>query len=217
MPTKLIAQPEPIEIDLHRTALIIVDMQNTFICKGGVFDLAGVDVSENEKIVEPIKKLSTAARANDIKVVYIAHILSRDLREAGPDSSFGYRLRQRDPAWLEKYHIRGTWGAEIIDALKPQPGDMFVEKPRFSAFYGTNLDVILRGYSLKYLLFVGCATNICVEASLRDAGHLDYFPILVSDATAHLGPPFTQEATIFNVQRCYGWVTTTPDLLKVLA
>ena len=76
----------------------------------------------------------------------------------------------------ETYLIRGTWGAAIVDQLKPQEGDIYVEKPRFSAFFGTSLDSILKAYNIKYLLFTGCATNICVEASMRDAGELGIFP-----------------------------------------
>ncbi len=112
--------------------------------------------------------------------------------------------------------IRGTWGAEIVDYLKPQEEDLVVEKPRFSAFHGTNLDGILKTYGLKYLLFTGCATNVCVESSIRDAAHLGYFPVLISDATASNGAPFLQAATEFNVKIIFGWVATTENTLKFL-
>jgi len=216
---RIIAEPEAVDIDLQRTAVIVIDMQNAFISKGGMFDLRGLDVTPNQKIIEPIKKICSAARAKGGKVIYIAHVLSPDLREVGPDSSFWYKSvknYREDSKFRDKYLIRGTWGAEIVDELKPQKDDIFVEKPRFSAFFGTNLDVILKTYNIKYLLFVGCATNICVEASIRDAGHLSYFPILIKDAAAHAGPPFMQESTIFNVKLCYGWVTTTDNVLNLI-
>jgi ureidoacrylate peracid hydrolase len=93
---------------------------------------------------------------------------------------------------------------------------LIVEKPRFSAFFGTNLDTILKTHNLKYLFFTGCATNICIEASIRDAANLGYFPILISDAAVNNGPPFMQDSTVFNVKLCFGWVTDTENLLKGL-
>ena len=76
--------------------------------------------------------------------------------------------------------------------------------------------MILKTYNLKHLLFVGCATNICVEASIRDAGQLGYFPVLIKDAAANNGPPFMQEATIFNTKLTYGWVTDSESLFKAI-
>jgi len=216
---KLAAEPEPIDIDLQRTAVVVIDMQNAFISKGGMFDLRGFDVTPNQKIIEPIRMVCDAARKKQVKVIYIAHVLSPDLREVGPDSSFWYKsvkLFREDAKWQDKYLIRGTWGADIVDALRPQKGDIYVEKPRFSAFFGTNLDVILKTLNIKYLLFTGCATNICVEASIRDAGHLGYFPIMLTDATINNGPAFMQESTIFNVKLCYGWVTKMENLFQAL-
>jgi ureidoacrylate peracid hydrolase len=199
--------------------VVVIDMQNAFVSKGGMFDLRGFDVTPTQKIVEPIKKICDAARAKGVKVVHLAHVLSPDLREVGPESSFWYKsvkIFREDPRWKEKFLIRGTWGSEIVDQLKPQPGDIYVEKPRFSAFFGTNLDVILKTYNIKNLLFVGCATNICVEASIRDAGQLGYFPVLVKDAATNNGPPFMQEATIFNTKLTYGWVTDSENFFKAL-
>jgi ureidoacrylate peracid hydrolase len=74
----------------------------------------------------------------------------------------------------------------------------------------------LRTYAVKYLLFVGTATNICVESTLRHAFFLEYFPILIADAVSQLGPSTTQEATIFNVQSIFGWVTTSEKLLNAI-
>jgi len=213
------AEPEAIDLDLKRTAVVVIDMQNAFVSKGGMFDLRGFDVTPTQKIVEPIKKICDAGRAKGIKIVHLAHVLSPDLREVGPDSSFWYKsvkIYREDPRWKDKFLIRGTWGSEIVDALKPQPGDIYVEKPRFSAFFGTNLDVILKTCNIKHLLFVGCATNICVEASIRDAGQLGYFPVLIKDAATNNGPPFMQEATIFNTKLAYGWVTDSENLSKAL-
>ncbi len=215
------AEPEPLEIDLQRTAVLVIDMQHAFISKGGMFDLCGIDVSKLQETIEPIKRINSAARVKELKVVYIAHRYSPDLREAGgPNSPNWYKRGQTSyrehPEWRDKLTIRGTWGAEIIEELKPEEGDILVEKPRYSAFFGTNLHTILGTYNTKYLAFVGVGATICVEHSIRDAFNLEYFPILISDAVAPGGPPFMQETTVSNVTRCYGWVTTSENFVKAI-
>ncbi len=215
------AEPEPLEIDLQKTAVIVIDMQNTFVNKGGLFDLRGYDLSRAQRVIEPIKEITGAARAKGCKVIHFAAVLSPDLCDAGgPNSPNWHKAMlahyREHPKWRDKLTIRGTWGAEIIQELKPQEGDIFIEKPRYSAFFGTNLDTILKTYNIKFLIFVGISTNICVESSIRDSFQLGYFPILVSDACASSGPPFAQETTISNVKLCFGWVTTSENIQKVM-
>lgn len=220
-PVLLQAEPEPLEIDLRRAAVIVIDMQHAFVSKGGMFDLWGIDVSKNQEVFQPIKRITSAARAKGIKVIHTAHEHSPDLHDSGgPSSPNWYKNMltsyREHPEWRDKLIFRATWGADIVEELKPREGDIFVSKPRYSAFFGTRLDTILKTIDAKYLVFVGVATNICVEASIRDAYEIQYFPILISDATMNTGPPFMQEATIFNVKTCYGWVTTTENILKAM-
>lgn len=215
------AEPEPLEINVQRTAVVVIDMQNAFVSKGGKFDLTGFDVLPIQKTIEPIKRINEAARAKGCKVVYIAHRYSPYLHDGGgPNSPNWYKEGtikdyREHPEWRDKLLIRGTWGAEIIDELKPQEDDIFVEKPRYSAFFGTNLDAILKTYDIKYLAFTGVTTNICVETSIRDAYNYDYFPILISDGTAAV-PASMHETTIHNVIRCFGWVTTSENLIRAI-
>jgi len=222
----LVAEPQPIEINIKRTGVIVVDMQNAFVKEGGMFHRWGIDVLANQTVIEPIKQISSSARAKGCKVIYIAHRYSPDLREGGnPISvnqirSVALKYYREFPDMKDKTIIRDTWGAAIIDELKPQEDDILVEKPRYSAFFSTNLDIILRTYNLKYLLFTGVATNTCVEHSIRDAYNLEYLPILVSDATMNTGPPFVKEATFFNIKLNYGWLTSTEkvmDMFKMIA
>ena len=147
---------------------------------------------------------------------------SPDLSDKGaPDCPGTLKSRvlhfiNQHPEAKDKVYVYGTWGAEIIDELKPQPGDITIKKQRYDGFFGTNLDLILRTLGIRYLLFIGTATNICVESTIRHAYFLDYFPILVSDAVRQLGPDVTQQATIFNVQSTFGWVTTSDHLLYAI-
>ena len=215
------AEPQPLEIDLQRTAVLVVDMQNAFLSKGGFFDLVGIDTPQSQQVVERIKEICDMARTTQIKVIHVVFRYSPDLREMGnPDLPWwhkGVGFYRDHPESRDKFLIRGTWGAEIVKELEPKHGDLLVEKHKYSAFCGTSLDITLKTFAIKYLLFLGAFTNICVEASLRDSFYHGYFPILVSDATASLGPEYTKDATIFNVRECYGWVATTKDVMIGIA
>jgi ureidoacrylate peracid hydrolase len=217
------ARPEPVTIDVTRTALIVVDMQNAFASKGGMFDLTGRDISQSDRVIRNIKKMSDAARSADIRIVYLKMCYSPDLSDSGGPGSpnwhkeFGLSAMRLNPAFEGKFLIKGTWDAEIVDELKPQPGDVIVEKSRYSGFRGTNLDVVLKTYNAKYLLFAGIATNVCVESTLRDGYFLDYWPILIADGTNNAGPPITQEATLWNVESLFGWVSTTDDVVAAMS
>lgn len=216
------AEPEPINIELLKTAVVVVDMQNAFVSKGGYFDLAGYDLSAVQKIIEPCKKIISTAREKGSRIVYLQMGYSPDLSDAGsPNSpnwfkSRGLKMIHQHPEWKEKLYVNGTWGADIIEELKPQQGDVLVKKQKHDGFIGTNLDIILKTYEMKHLVFIGTATNICVESTLRHAFSSGYFSILVSDAVSQIGPSLTQEATLFNVKSTFGWVTTSGNLLSAL-
>jgi len=216
------AEPEPIEIDVLKTAVIVVDMQNAFVRRGGYWDLAGWDISAIEKIIKPCQEIVYTAREKGIKVIYLQMGCSPDLSDiGGQDSptwhkSRGLALIRQRPELKDKLYVYGTWGADIIEELEPKPGDIVIRKQKYDGFIGTNLDIVLKTYAVKYLLFVGTATNICVDSTLRHAFFLQYFPILVSDAVSQIGPSITQEATIFNVRTIFGWVTTSEKLLNAI-
>lgn len=217
------AKPEPIKLDINRTAVIVVDMQNTFCKKGGIFDYLGaLDETKVKHVIDRDKKVIEACRRKGIKVVYLRMGYRPDLSNAGgPESpnyykELGVAAMRRHPELKGKFLTIGTWDWEIIDGLKPQPGDIVVDKHRYSGFANTELDTILRTYNIKYLLFIGLATNVCVESTLRDAYFHEYFTILVSDGCGNIGPELTQEATIWNVTEVFGWVTTSRDFIQAL-
>lgn len=216
------AEPEAIEIDVSKTAVLVVDMQNAFVRRGGYFDMIGFDISATLKIIEPCQEIVRAAREKGIKIIYLQMGYSPDLSDSGgPNSpawhkSRGLALIRQRPELKDKLYIYGTWGANIIEELEPQQGDIVIRKQKYDGFIGTNLDIVLRTYGVKHLLFIGTATNICVESTLRHAFSLQYFPILVSDAVSQMGTSSTQEATIFNVRSTFGWVTTSENLLKAI-
>jgi len=219
---KIEAEPGSIEIALSKTAILVVDMQNAFVRKGGYFDAVGADLSGVEKIIGTCREIINAARERGVKIIYLQMGYSPDLSDKGPpESPYVYKakvpiLLREHPELKDKLYIYGTWGAEIIEELKPCQEDIVIKKQRYDGFVGTNLDIILRTLGIKYLIFLGTATNICVESTLRRSFFLDYFPILVSDAVSQKGPRMMQEATIFNVQSTFGWVTDSVRLIRAI-
>jgi len=217
------AEPEPIKIDTGRTAIIVVDMQNAFCSKEGMFDvLWGLDQVKVGRVIKADGKVIEAARNTGIKIVYLRMAYRPDLANAGGPESPNYwkepglvAMRQH-PEWKGKFITIGSWDWEIIDELRPEPADIVIDKNRYSGFSDTELDAVLRTYNIKYLVFLGIATNVCVESTLRDAYFNDYFPILVSDGCGNAGPDSTQEATLWNVVTVFGWVTTSGGLAKTL-
>ena len=216
------AKPEPVEIDLARTALIVVDMQNAFASKGGMLDLFGLDITGADTVASQNAKLLRAAREAKLKIVYLQIGYRPDFADAGgpgspnPLKELGLVLMRKRPELQGKVLTEGTWDFDIVDELKPRPDDVVLKKTRYSGFAGTPLDSILRTSGIKYLLFTGIATNVCVESTLRDAYFLEYWPILISDACLQAGPAFIQEATVFNVTSFFGWVSTTDEIVKSL-
>lgn len=217
------AKPEPIKLDMERTALIVVDMQNTFCKKGGIFDYLGaLDETKVKHIIDTDKKVIEACRRKKIKVIYLRMGYRPDLSNAGGVESpnyykeIGVVAMRVHPELSGKFLIIGTRDWEIIDELKPQQGDILVDKNRYSGFANTELDSILGTYKIKYLLFIGLATNVCVESTLRDAYFHEYFPVLVNNGCGNIGPEFIQAATVWNVTEVFGWVTTCHDLVKAL-
>jgi ureidoacrylate peracid hydrolase len=217
------ANPEPVKVDTDRIALVVVDMQNAFCSKGGMFDAMGnLDEAKVKRVIEKDKKVIQAFRNKGLKIVYLRMGYRPDMADAGGPESPNYwkegsiAARREHPELKDKYLTVGSWDWDIIEELKPHEEDLIVNKNRFSAFPNTNFDIVLRTHNLKYLVFVGLFTNVCVESSIRDAFFHEYFPILVSDACGNMGPDYTQDATIFTVSRVFGWVTTSKDLEKAL-
>src|SRR6266849_7218516 len=166
--TKLDAKPGPVEVELAKSALVVVDMQNAFASKGGMLDIAGVDISGASRVVNSIKTILDAARRVNVPVVYVQMGYKPDLSNSGGPNSpnwhkeLAMHLMNCRPELKGKLLTEGTWEFEIVEELKPEPGDLVLIKTRYSGFAGTTLDSQLRTRSVRYLFFVGIATNVCV-------------------------------------------------------
>jgi ureidoacrylate peracid hydrolase len=220
---QLPAEPESIELDLDRTALLVIDMQNAFASAGGMLELAGVDIGAAGEVVANARLVCEAARGAGIPVIYLTIGWPADLSTAGgpespnPRKELALRLMRERPELGGKLLTFGTWDFEIVDALAPQPSDTVIVKPRYSGFHGTGLDSLLRGRAVRNLLIVGIASNVCVESTIREAYFLEYWPVMIADATMPAGPAEIQRATIYNVSTFFGWVTTAEDVATALS
>lgn len=216
------ARPEPIRMSAEDTAVVVIDMQNAYASPGGYLDLAGFDISGAAAAIDRIAKVLDVARAAKMPVIYFQNGWDADYVEAGGPGSPNFHksnalktMRAR-PELAGTLLARGGWDYALVDALKPQPGDIQLHKTRYSAFFNSQLDSVLRARGVRNIVFVGIATNVCVESTLRDGFFLEYFGIMLEDATHQAGPAYLQQATVYNVETFFGWVSTVADFCGAL-
>jgi ureidoacrylate peracid hydrolase len=213
------AKPDPVEVDLSKSAVVVVDMQNAFASKHGMLDISGADISGAPRVVSVIGSILSQARRGGVPIVYLQMGYKADLSDSGGVESpnwhkeLGIRLMNCRPELKGTLVTEGTWDFAIVDELAPHPGDIVIVKTRYSGFARTTLDDQLRARGVRFLFFTGIATNVCVESTLRDAFFHDYWPILIADATLAAGPAFIQEATLFNIESYFGWTISSQEFL----
>jgi ureidoacrylate peracid hydrolase len=217
--TKLEARPEAVEVDFGKSAVVVVDMQNAFASKKGMLDLAGLDISGAPRVIESVKMVVDVARGAKLPVIFLQMGYQPDLSDGGGPSSpnwykeLGIRMMNCRPELKGSLVTVGSWGFEIVDELKPRPSDLVIVKTRYSGFARTPLDEELRKRGIRYLFFVGIATNVCVESTLRDAFFLDYWPILIADAA--MGSDARMHgATLHNVEAFFGWTIQAEEFVR---
>ncbi|MDP3747082.1 MAG: pyrimidine utilization protein B [Phenylobacterium sp.] len=216
------ARPEPITVAVSQTAVIVIDMQNAYASPGGYLDLAGFDISGAARVIENTRGVLEVARAAGMPVIYFQNGWDADYVEAGGPGSPNWHksnalktMRAR-PELRGKLLARGGWDYELVEALKPQAGDIVLHKTRYSGFFNSQLDSVLRSRGIRNLVFVGIATNVCVESTLRDGFMLEYFGVVLEDATHQAGPDFVQQAAIYNIEKFFGWVSSVADFKGAL-
>ena len=197
-------------------ALLVIDVQNGFVSKGGSYDLLGMETSHYREVVPKINNLINLCRNIGIPIFY-----TQAVRE-----SSGIDLLTRSHKILPKSReerikkkpicVRETWDAEIVNDIKPAEGDHVVIKRRDSAFHDTEIGVWLRSLNIDTLIFCGIDTSICVESSLRDAFNIGYNVVLISDATASTNKKH-YESTLENVKGYYGIVMDIKESIPISA
>ncbi len=169
---------EPLALDRRSTAVLVVDMQNAFLDEEGSVARLGIPVGRKTRPIPHIQRVLAAARAARVPVVHLRLVLREDLADAGA-------LGRRFPALRELRHCAaGSWDAAFFRGMEPLPGEPVVDKHRFSGFFGTDLDTLLRCMRVDTLVVTGVGTNVCVESTVRDAFARDYRVVLPREATA---------------------------------
>jgi ureidoacrylate peracid hydrolase len=190
------------------TALVVIDPQNDFLHPEGVYARRGVDIGHMRRTIEPTRRLVAAARARQIPVVWTRHGF-RDARDAGVFMT----LR---PFLAEEGLRIGTWGYGILEEVGPREDDWFVDKNRLSAFYNTNLELILRSLEARTVLFAGVLTNQCVAATTKDASFRDLQSIVVEECTGTT-LPHLHEPALEMIRVGWGEVRGLEDTLAEVA
>jgi nicotinamidase-related amidase len=197
----------PFRYDPAHTALIVVDVQNDFCHPEGSLGKIGNDTSAAVEMVPRLVNLIDEARAAGVPVIFI-----QTIHDESNDS----------PQWLNRHGDgpgqqragitcrTGTWGGELYE-VAPLPNENIVIKYRYSAFIGTNLDIVLTTLGIRSLLFTGVATEICVESSLRDGLFAEYFVSLVEDCAATYNRE-AHAASVRVVEKNFGTVVTSDQL-----
>jgi ureidoacrylate peracid hydrolase len=195
-------------------ALVVVDMQNGFVSKGGSYDRLGMNTSNYREIIPKLKDLIEFCRSKEIPIFY-----TEAVKEAsGIDvltKIHNFLPKSRQERLKFPICIRGTWDGVTIDELKPKENDPVVIKRRDSAFQDTELRVWLQSQGVNLLVFAGIDTSICVETSLREGFNIGYDVMIISDATAS-GYSQHYQTTLERVSDYYGLVMDVERFKKAM-
>jgi len=217
---KIAAEPADIVVDGNKTALVIVDMQNDFCTEGGYMDSRGIDISPNRAPIEPLKRMVARFRLEDMPVIWVNWGVRKDILNIAPSVRRAHNPTGQEtdigspiPGTQSEILRLGSWGAEVVDELNANGGDIQVTKHRFSGFWDTDLDAILRNLGVKTLLIGGVNLDQCVMTTLEDASFLGYDVILVEDGAATTSPAFCVDAALYNIKLLFGFVTRSDSVL----
>jgi ureidoacrylate peracid hydrolase len=168
-----------VEFGTQATALLVIDMQNGFCSDEGSVNRIGLPAERLRSVIEPCVRLTRAAQAAGVPVIYTRFVYRPDFADGG------VLVRELLPALkTERALTAGSWDAEIIDELQPAEEAFVVDKNRPSGFYATGMEPLLRGLGIENLVVCGVTTNCCVETTVRDASQRDYRTFVVEDAVA---------------------------------
>lgn len=194
-------------LDPEKTALLIIDMQNDFVSEKGYLGLRGQDLSMVRKTIPSMVKLLDFFRKNRMQVIYTQTLHYRYTNT----ENWVSRTPQKslDPSIC----IPGTWGAEIIEELKPKEDEAIVGKHRYDAFLNTDLHTVLRAGGIENIVIVGTQTNLCVDTTARTSYMMDYVTILAEDCVS---TPETElhQPIIDNYRKNFGYVMGSSEIME---
>jgi len=199
-------------IDPARTALINVDLQNVFV-EG--FEISATDGPD---VVQRLNNLSRVCREHGMMVIHTINELRDDGSNRGIAAEVVTAYLQSTGANRRGGITAGTDGAKLHDSLEVEPSDVRLTKPRFGAFTGTDLDLILRSNGIDSVIIGGIATNVCCDTTAREANQSDYKVFFLSDGTGNhgmqgLSAEEIKAATLAAVRLAFGQVLTVDETI----
>ncbi len=209
----------PIGPEIRTSALVIVDMQNDFVHADGGFahrarehPEAKIDMPFLMSTIPHVKRLAEAFRRAGRPVVYVIQVLRPDYA----DAAFPYwRATKGSTSGNRTFIVEGSWGAQIVDELKPEHGDHVVIKKGFGGFANTPLDTILRNLGVNTCVMVGVTTCVCVSTTIREGIEYNYRMIIVSDAVAEVHRD-THDAELKTMARMFADVKSSDEMIGML-
>jgi nicotinamidase-related amidase len=218
--TEIAAEPQPISVDLDRTALLIIDMQRDFLEPGGFGETLGNDVSLLQAAVKPLQAVLAAARAAGMLVIHTREGHRPDLSDAPPAKleRGSPSMRIGDVGPMGRILIRGEAGHDIVPELYPIEGEPVIDKPGKGAFYQTDLESLLRNRAIENLLVAGVTTEVCVNTTVREANDRGYRCVVLGDCCASYFPEFHEMGLkMIKAQGgIFGWVSDSQSMLAAL-
>ena len=219
-PIQLPTDTKRLQLDLAKTAILVIDMQNDFCHPDGWLAHIGVDVSPAREPIAPLKTLLPELRAVSVPIIWVNWgnrpdllNISAGLRHVYNPTGGGIGLGDPLPKNGAPVLMKGSWAAAVVDELAIVPQDIQVDKYRMSGFWDTPLDSILRNLGRTTLFFAGVNADQCVMCTLQDANFLGYDCILLRDCTATTSPDYCMQATIYNINQCFGFVSDSAAVL----
>src|SRR6478609_9321787 len=219
MPT-VQAEPYEFELDPKTTALLVIDMQRDFVDPGGFGEALGNDVSLLRAAIPPTECVLETARKLGMLVIHTREGHRPDLSDLPPAKKARGKLDNGigDPGPMGRILVRGEYGHDIVDALKPLPGEPVVDKPGKGAFYATDLEAMLRNRGITSLVVTGVTAEVCVQTTVREANDRGFECLVLSDCIASYFPEF-YAMTLAMVKAqggIFGWVADSQALLAAL-
>lgn len=214
------AEPYEFEFAPATCALVVIDMQRDFVDPGGFGEALGNDVSLLRKAIAPTKRVLEAARKAGLLVIHTREGHRPDLADLPRNKKLRGRLKSGigDPGPMGRILVRGERGHDIIDELRPAPGEPVVDKPGKGAFYATDLDAMLKNRGIGQLIVCGVTTEVCVHTTVREANDRGYDCLVLEDCVGSYFPEFQRVALeMIKAQGgIFGWVSDSRRCVAAL-
>ncbi|HWK96388.1 MAG TPA: isochorismatase family cysteine hydrolase [Pseudolabrys sp.] len=222
-PLTLQAKSRELRIDANRSAVMVIDMQNDFIAPGGWFDARNVDGSWVKPLYPVINDTTAMARREGMPVIWLNWGVRADLLNVHPSHRRLVKPSPDDPSYAPRMATgngpvleRGSWGAAVVPELTVSPEDIHVDKHRYTGFWDNELDSVLRNLDVTTLFVTGINVDRCVFATITDACHAGYDVVMLEDAVGTYSPQYVADATLYLVERIFGFLSDSASLAKAL-